>query len=92
MECSEDQLVLFLWNMNGAFSTSHSTNSAFPAMSLNSAPGAGDRINVAVMFKLAILYHDRSEVLVLRPNTTPRFRAFIKFFSHCSRTLGEEVS
>lgn len=45
----DDQWVLFLWNMNGAFSTSHSIKRALPAMSLNSAPGAGDHIKVAVI-------------------------------------------
>ena len=51
--CSDDQLVLFLWNMNGAFSTNHSIKRALPAMSLNSAPGAGDHIKVAVISKSA---------------------------------------
>lgn len=31
----------------GAFSTSHSMQSALPAMSLNSAPGSRERISVA---------------------------------------------
>jgi hypothetical protein len=59
-QCSHDQLLLFLWNMNGAFSTSHSIKRALPAMSLNSAPGAGDRIKVAVIPKSATLSHDTS--------------------------------
>jgi hypothetical protein len=33
----------------GAFSTSHSMVSALPAMSLNSAPGLRERINVAAL-------------------------------------------
>lgn len=35
------------WKIVGAFSTSHSTISAFPAMSLNSEPGSLDHISVA---------------------------------------------
>jgi hypothetical protein len=46
--------------MNGAFSTSHSIKRALPAMSLNSAPGAGDRIKVAVIPKSASLSDDTS--------------------------------
>jgi hypothetical protein len=39
-------------NIVGAFSTSHSTVSAFPAMSLNSAFGLRERINVAAVVGL----------------------------------------
>ena len=43
------------WNTTGAFSTSHSMKRAFPAISLNSAPGSRDLINVAIAKALAIV-------------------------------------
>jgi hypothetical protein len=36
-------------NTAGALSTSHSTDTALPAISLNSAPGSGDRMRVAMV-------------------------------------------
>ena len=55
----------------GAFSTSHSMVSALPAMSLNSAPGFDERINVATghpkqkeenMRRMSLTSEDHSEV------------------------------
>lgn len=43
------------WNTAGAFPTNHSIKRAFPAISLNSAPGSRDLINVAIAKALAIV-------------------------------------
>ena len=43
------------WNTAGAFPTNHSIKRAFPAISLNSAPGSRDLINVAITKALAIV-------------------------------------
>lgn len=70
-QCSQNQW--FLWNTNGAFSTSHSIRRALPAMSLNSAPGAGERIKVAAIPKSASLSDERRKGSVYVQTRLPDF-------------------
>ena len=71
----------------GAFSTSHSTVRDFPAMSLNSATESWERIKVAVrkfsIRSVTLFKHSEN----LRPKTTPRFLAVMRFTSLCCDTL-----
>src|SRR5258707_15657298 len=71
----------------GAFSTSHSIKRALPAISLNSAPGSLDRINVAEKDIQGSLRRGINQNDV-RPNTTPKFLPVIKLMSARLPTLG----
>ena len=47
-----DAVLFYSEKTKGALSTSHSTNRALPAISLNSAPGSLDLKRVAVMMMM----------------------------------------
>lgn len=83
-------------NTLGAFSINHSTANALPAISANSRLGSLDRISVAMFQKEATVKHEICICMFwcleenLRPNTTPKFLAFIKFSSECFWMLAND--